>query len=49
MRQFLYELETSKDFVIVDSIVLSEGDDTSAPLNLTLVISTYFRAVPDAS
>ena len=48
VRQFLYELETSKDFVIVDSIVLSEGEDATAPLNLTLVISTYFKAVPDA-
>lgn len=47
VRQFLYELETSKDFVIVDSIVLSEGDDASAPLNLTLVLSTYYRAAPD--
>ncbi len=48
VRQFLYELETSKDFVIVDSIVLSEGEDASAPLNLTIVLSTYFKAVPDA-
>lgn len=48
VRQFLYELETSRDFVIVDSIVLSEGEDTAAPLNLTIVLSTYFKAVPDA-
>jgi Tfp pilus assembly protein PilO len=48
VRQFLYELETSKDFVIVDSIVLSEGEDATAPLNLTIVLSTYFKAVPDA-
>lgn len=48
VRQFLYELETSTAFVIVDSIVLSEGEETTAPLNLTLAISTYFRAVADA-
>ncbi len=48
VREFLYELETAKDFVIVDSIVLSEGEDGAAPLNLTLVISTYFKAAPDA-
>ena len=47
VRQFLYELETSKDFVIVDSIVLSEGEDASSPLNLTLSLSTYFLAAPD--
>ena len=47
VRQFLYELETSKDFVIIDSIVLSEGEDASSPLNLTLSLSTYFLAAPD--
>lgn len=47
VRRFLFELETARDFVIVDSIVLSEGDDASAPLNLTLELSTYFKATPD--
>lgn len=48
VRQFLYELETAKDFVIVDSIVLAEGEDSAAPLNLTLGLSTYFLAAADA-
>ena len=47
VRDFLYELETAGDFVVVDSIVLSEGEDTSAPLDFTLVVSTYYRATPD--
>lgn len=47
VRQFLYELETADDFVIVDSIVLSEGEDLSGPLDLTLVLSTYFTAAGD--
>lgn len=47
VRQFLYDLETSQDFVIVDSIVLSEGEDASAPLNLSIALSTYFTAAPD--
>lgn len=47
VRQFLYELETADDFVIVDSIVLSEGEDLSGPLDLTLVVSTYFKAAAD--
>lgn len=47
VRDFLYELETASDFVVVDSIVLAEGEDTSAPLDLTLVVSTYFKAAPD--
>jgi len=46
VRDFLYELETADDFVVVDSIVLSEGEDTSAPLDFTLVVSTYYKATP---
>jgi Tfp pilus assembly protein PilO len=44
VRAFLYELETATDFVIVDSIVLSEGQDLTGPLDLTLEVSTYFKA-----
>lgn len=44
VRQFLYELETADDFVVVDAIQLSEGDDLSGPLDLTLEVSTYFKA-----
>lgn len=47
VRDFLYELETADDFVVVDSIVLSEGDEPAAPLDFTLVVSTYYRATPD--
>ena len=46
VRDFLYELETVDDFVVVDSIVLTEGEDASAPLDLTLTVSTYFKANP---
>jgi len=47
VRAFLYALETAAEFVIVDSIVLAEGDEPSAPLNLTLNVSTYFQAGTD--
>jgi hypothetical protein len=47
VRAFLYALETARDFVVVDSIVLGEGAETSAPLNLTLNISTYYRIAPN--
>jgi Tfp pilus assembly protein PilO len=47
VRAFLYALETADDFVIVNSIVLAEGDESSSPLNLTLNVSTYYKAVPD--
>jgi hypothetical protein len=47
VRDFLYELETADDFVVVDSIVLAEGEDSSAPLDFKLVVSTYFKAIAD--
>ena len=43
IRTFLYELETSDDFVIIDSIVLEEGDEAQAPMNLTLHVSTVYK------
>jgi hypothetical protein len=47
VRAFLYALETADEFVVIDSIVLGEGTDANAPLNLTLNLSTYFRAATD--
>ena len=34
VRDFLYELETADDFVVVDSIVLAEGDETGGAARL---------------
>ncbi len=47
VRGFLYDLETASDFVVVDSIILTEGEDPSAPLDLTMVVSTYYKATAD--
>lgn len=50
IRAFLYELETSEDFVIIDNVVLTEGGDTDEPLSVALEVSTYFYAgVADAA
>jgi Tfp pilus assembly protein PilO len=43
IRQFIYDIETGEDFIVIDNIVLAEGSDSSAPLSLTLAVSTYFR------
>ena len=42
IRQLIHEIETGPDFVVIDNVVLSEGE-VNAPLSLTLDISTYFR------
>jgi Tfp pilus assembly protein PilO len=46
IRAFIYELETAPDFVVIDKILLAEGQDTNAPLSLSVDLSTYYRATP---
>jgi hypothetical protein len=41
-RRFIYNLETSPEFLILDSVTLTQSDATKA-LALTLELSTYYR------
>jgi Tfp pilus assembly protein PilO len=49
MRQFIYQLETAPDFVVIDDIALSEAGEPGSPLVLTLALSTYYRANADGT
>jgi hypothetical protein len=42
VRRFLYELETTPEFIIVDDVTLTQAD-AGRPLQLTLDASTYYR------
>jgi len=42
VRQFLFELETTPEFIIVDDVSLGQPD-ADKPVNLTLEVSTYYR------
>ena len=44
IRQFIYEIETGPDFVVIDNVQLVEGQENSG-LALTLDLSTYYRVV----
>jgi Tfp pilus assembly protein PilO len=44
IRGFLYDLERSNDFVVVDNIRLAEGNEPDSPLTVFLQVSTYYRA-----
>jgi Tfp pilus assembly protein PilO len=48
IRQFVYELETAPDFVIIDDVALAQSE-TDKPLMLTLALSTYFRLGADGT
>ena len=43
IRQLIYEIETGPDFIVIDNVALVEGETVTAPLSLTLDISTYYR------
>jgi Tfp pilus assembly protein PilO len=45
IRGFIYQLETAPEFVVIDNVELSEGEDGGA-LALTLALSTYYRDAP---
>ena len=46
MRDFIYQLETAPEFVVIDNIQLAEGSEATGSLVVTLDLSTYFRVVP---
>jgi Type II secretion system (T2SS), protein M subtype b len=41
LRQFIYELETAPEFVIIDDVTLLQAE-VGKPLTLTLELSTYY-------
>ena len=43
IRDFIYELEASPDFVVIENVALSQGEEANAPLVLTIDVSTYYR------
>ncbi|HXG89122.1 MAG TPA: hypothetical protein VNJ02_12365 [Vicinamibacterales bacterium] len=47
IRGFIYALETSPDFLIIDNVVIAEGTVGGA-LSLSLELSTYYRSPPSA-
>jgi hypothetical protein len=47
-RDFIYQLETSPEFVIIDDVSLAETE-ASGPLTITINLSTYFRLRPNGA
>ena len=48
LREFIYELERSPEFVIIDDVSLVEGKGNE-PLTLTINLSTYYRGRPNGA
>jgi hypothetical protein len=47
-RDFIYQLESAPEFVIIDDVTLAESD-ASGPLIITINLSTYFRLRPNGT
>ena len=45
MRDFIYQLETAPEFVVIDNVQLAEGGDGAGSLVVTRDLSTYYRDV----
>jgi Tfp pilus assembly protein PilO len=43
VRHFIYELETGKDFIVIDDVTLVQNSDQGSGLLLTLNLSTYYK------
>jgi Tfp pilus assembly protein PilO len=43
VRDFIHEIESSPEFVVIDDIGLAEGSQGDPTLRLSLQLSTYFR------
>ena len=48
LRQFIYELESAPEFVIIDDVTLAQSD-ADKPLTLSLELSTYYRLGPNGN
>jgi Tfp pilus assembly protein PilO len=43
IRAMIHEIETAPEFIVIDNIVLAEGQEATAPLAWSLELSTYYR------
>ena len=48
LRQFIYQLESAPEFVIIDDMTLTEGQ-AGEPLTLHLDLSTYYTVTPNGA
>jgi Tfp pilus assembly protein PilO len=44
IRRFIYALEAAPEFVVIDNVQLLEGRDAGNGVQLTLALSTFYRA-----
>jgi hypothetical protein len=49
IRRLIYELETAPDFLVLENVTVAQGDERTPGLNVTVKISTYYRAASNGN
>jgi Tfp pilus assembly protein PilO len=49
IRRFIYAVETAPEFILIEEVILSKGDEAEEALILTLGLSTYYWAGLDVA
>jgi hypothetical protein len=49
IREFIHELETAPEFVIIERVALAQAETRDAALQLTLDVTTYYQAGIDGN
>jgi Tfp pilus assembly protein PilO len=49
IREFIHELETAPEFVIIERVALAQSETREAGLQLTLDVTTYYQAATDGN
>lgn len=49
IRRFIYALETSPEFLVLENVALSQGGERETGLNVTVQVATYYRAEGDGT
>ena len=49
IRQFIYALEISPEFIVIEEIVVTQGTEVDSALALTLALSTFYWARDDSN
>jgi Tfp pilus assembly protein PilO len=47
VRRFVYALETSPEFLVLENVALSQNERAEGTLNVTVLVATYFRTGGD--
>ena len=49
IRRFIHDLETAPDFLILENVALSQGQERDRGLNVQVRVATYFRTAGDGN